>query len=77
MDFKVRDLKFKSRRVPNNKKLGGGRDRSRDRVKVKGVNRVRGSVRLGIGIGFGRVVCVFPPPKKKSGKITQLEKKTN
>ena len=42
MDFKVRGLEFKSRRVQNNEKKNWG-VRSRDRV------RVRGSIGLGIG----------------------------
>ena len=37
MDFKVRGLEFKSRRVQNNKKKNGGRSRDR----VKGDNRDR------------------------------------
>lgn len=71
MDFKVRGLEFKSRRVQNNKKLGGGA-RSRDKV--------RGSIGLGlwiglgivIGLGLGVSVLLFlrntpplPPQKKK------------
>ena len=38
--------------MPNNKKLGG-RDRSRDRVRVKGVNRDRVRVRGSVGLGIG------------------------
>ena len=70
MDFKVRGLEFKSRRVQHNKKLGGGA-RSRDKV--------RGSIGLGlwIGLGLGVSVLLFlrntpplPPLKRKSGKVT-------
>ena len=46
MDFKVRGLEFKSVQNNNNKKNTAGAW-SRDRA--------RGSIRLGIGIGLGRV----------------------
>lgn len=67
MDFKVRGLEFKSRRVQNNKKLGGG---ARSRVRV--MDRVRTG---------GERVALFekhpapPPSQKKKWKSHLVRRK--